>query len=297
MRSQVGSYLGHTSNTLLFERALVHAHPEVTVETPTGTPRVGDNPVWSGTALSPTDNLDGVTTELTTSGVDVDTGVIGHEVGVDDETGLDWTVGVDFLLDGSNISEGAVMLGVVFLPGTRSSARASAGTSVTRTGGVWVASVGDDTSRLEVVPGFVKVTTLATVVRGITRDHILWGEDDVVTTFDASSVGENLGGGESPAGTASGLISNGVHAAWPLVDGVEAGWESDEVFDGFSGLGWHWWEWSDDSTEKESLDFSIGHSGELVLFGDPRVLHRVDLVNLFLSTDVGTVRDGDEGDE
>jgi len=289
--------LSHTSDTLLLETALVHSHPEVTVETPTGTPRVSDDPVRSGSSLSPTDNFDGVTTELTTSSVDVDTRMIRHEVRVDDETGLDWTVGVNLLFDCGDISEGAVSLSVVFLPGTRSGARSSAGTSVTRSRGVWVASVRDDTSSSEVVPSFVEVTTLATVVRGVTRDHILWGKDDIVTTFDAGSVGEDLRGGESPAGTASSLVSDGVHAAWPLVDGVESSWEGDEVFEDLSFLRWHWWEWSDDSTEEESLDLSLGHSGELVLFGDPRVLHRVDLVDLILSTDVGTVRDGDEGDE
>jgi len=289
--------LSHTSDTLSFEVALVHSHPEVTVETPTGTPRVSDDPVWSGTSSTPTDNLDGVTTELTTGGVDVDTRVIGHEVSIDDETGLDWTVGVDLLLDGVDISEGAVSFGVILLPGTRSSARASASTSASRAGGVWVASVRDDTSGGEVVPSLVEVTTLATVVGFVTRDHILWGEDNVVTTFDASSVRKNLRGGESPAGTASGLISNGVHAAWPLVDGVEVVWESDVVSEDLSLLRWHWWEWSDDGTEEESLDLGLSHSGELVLGGDPRVLHRVDLVDLVLSTDVGTVRNGDEGDE
>jgi hypothetical protein len=116
--SRVESKLSHTSNTLLLEAALVHSHPEVTVETPTGTPRVSDDPVRSGTSSTPTDNLDGVTTELTTGSVDVDTGVIGHEVSIDDETSLDWTVGVDLLLDGVDISEGAVSLGVVFLPGS-----------------------------------------------------------------------------------------------------------------------------------------------------------------------------------
>jgi len=210
---------------------------------------------------------------------------------------LDWTVGVDFLLDRVHVSEGAVRTGVVFLPGTRSSARSSACTFVSRSRGVWVASVGDNTSLMEIVPSFVKVTTLATVVSSITRDHILWGEDDVVTTTDASSVRKNFGGGESPAGTASGLISDGVHARWPLVDGVEAGWESDEVSEDFLLLRWHWWEWSEDCTEKESLDLSGGHTGELVLFGDPLVLHRVDLFDLLFGTDVGTVRDGDKSDE
>jgi len=52
---------------------------------------------------------------------------------------------------------------------------------------------------VEIVPSFVEITTVATVVRGVTRDHILWGEDDVVTTFDASSVGEDFRGRESPA--------------------------------------------------------------------------------------------------
>jgi hypothetical protein len=289
--------LGCTGDTLLLELALVHTHPEETVESPRGTPRVSNNPVRSGTSHSPTDDFDGVTTESVTSSVDVDTGVIRHEVGVDEETSLDWAVGVDLLLDSIDVSEGAVSFGVVFLPGTRSGARAVARTLRTRTRGVWVASVSDDTSLVEIVPSFVEVTTLATEVGAITRDHILWGEDNVVTTFDAGSVREDLRGGESPAGTASGLISDGVDARWPLVDGVEAGWESDEISDGFSLLGWHWWEWSEDGTEVESLDLSLSKSGELVGGSDPGVLHRVDLVDLLLSTDVGTVREGDEGDE
>jgi hypothetical protein len=74
---------------------------------------------------------------------------------------------------------------------------------------------------MKIVPGFVKITTVATVVGGIAGDHVLWGEDNVVTTFDTGSVGENFGGGESPAGTTSLLISDGVHAAWPLVNSVE----------------------------------------------------------------------------
>ena len=130
----------------------------------------------------------------------------------------------------------------------------------TVSGGIWVALIGNDTCVSEVVPSLCKVTTLASIVGFVTRDHILWGEDDVVTTFDASSVGENLGGGESPAGSASGLISDGVHAAWPLVDGVEVVWESDVVSENLSLLGWHWWEWSDDGTEEESLDLGLGHS-------------------------------------
>ena len=139
----------------------------------------------------------------------------------------------------------------------------------TTTGGVWVTGIRDNTSGVEVVPSFVEVTTLATVVRSITRDHILWGEDDVVTTFDASSVGENFGGGESPTGTASGLVSDGVHAAWPLVKSGEGVWKSDELSEDLSFFRWHWGEWFDDSTEKESLSFSFSHTRELVLFSNP----------------------------
>merc|ERR1712070_1321957 len=64
-----------------------------------------------------------MTTELVTRGMNVDTGSIGHEVRVDDETGLDGTVGVDFLLDSRNSSEGAVRTSFVNLVRTASSAR------------------------------------------------------------------------------------------------------------------------------------------------------------------------------
>jgi hypothetical protein len=32
-------------------------------------------------------------------------------------------------------------------------------------------------------------------------------------------------------------------------------------------LAGHWWEWFDDSTKKESLDFSFSQTGELVFSG------------------------------
>jgi len=283
-----------SGNTLLLEAALVHTHPEVTVETPTGTPGVGNDPVGSGTLLTPTDNLDGMTTELVARGVSVDTRSVGHEVRVDDETGLDGTVGVDFLLDSRNSSEGAVRTSLVLLVSTGSSARSVASTSVSTTGSVGVTGVGDDTSSLEVLPGLVEVTTLTSHVRGVTSDHVLWREDDVVTTFDTGSVGKNLGGGESPAGTTSLLVSDCVHAAWPLVDGVERGWEGDVILEdlsfltGGSGIG------SDDGTEEEFLDLGFGQTGELVLTSDPVVLHVVDLFDLFWGTNVGTIRDGDK---
>jgi len=118
--------------------------------------------------LTPTNDLDGVTTELTTSSVDVDTRMVGHEVGVDGETGLDWTVSVDFLFDSIDVSKGTVPLGLVLSPSTRTGARASAGSDLASAGGVWVAGVGDDTSAGEVVPSLVEVTTLAAVVGSIT---------------------------------------------------------------------------------------------------------------------------------
>merc|ERR1719473_609569 len=106
----------------------------------------------------------------------------------------------------------------VLLPSTTSWARGEATGDLTSARGVGIARVGNDTGVGKVIPSLGEISTLTGVVGFVTRDHILWGEDYVVTTFDAGSVGENLRGGESPAGTASGLISNGVHAAWPLVD-------------------------------------------------------------------------------
>jgi len=79
-----------------------------------------------------------------------------------------------------------------------------------------------------------------------------------------------------------------------LVNGVERAWESDELFDDFSFLRRHGWEWSEDGTEEESLDLGFGHTGELVLFGDPGVLLGVDFSDLIGSTDVGTVRDSNK---
>ena len=95
--------------------------------------------------------------------------------------------------------------------------------------GVRIAFVSNNTFVFEVHPGVLEGTTLASVVSVVAGDHVLWGENDVVATFDASSVGENFRGGESPAGTASGLVSDGVDTVGPLGSGVERSGESDEV--------------------------------------------------------------------
>lgn len=283
-----------SGNTLSFEVALVHAHPEVTIKTPASSPRVGNNPVWSRSLLTPTNNFDSVTTELSTSGMNINTRFIIHEIRVDGESSLDWTVGIDFLLDRGFISESAVALSMIFCPSTRTSTWGFASTRISTSRGVWITSIRDDTWVFKIIPAFVKVTTIAAVVTSITRDHILWGKYNVLTTFNTGSIRENFRGGESPTGTTSGLISDGVHAAWPLVDRVEWVWESDEISKNFCFLTWHWWEWFDDGTEKESLDFSFSHSRELIGASNPWVLHRVDEVDLFLGTDVSTVRDRDK---
>jgi len=215
---------------LTFKSALVHAEPEVTVETPTGSPRVSDDPV----VLSPTDNLDSMTTELFTSDVSVDTRVVRHEISIDGETGLNWTVGVNFLFNHINSVVAGISMSSVFSPLSATWARGEATGDLTRARSVWVARVRDDTSASKVRPSFGKVTTLTSKVGFVTRDHILWGEDDVVTTFDASSIRKNLRGGESPAGTASGLISDGMHASGPLISRIKGAWDGDVIFQDFS---------------------------------------------------------------
>lgn len=151
--------------------------------------------------MTPTEELDGVTTSLTASLVIVDTALVVEEVLIDGESSLHGAVGVELVLDardGEWVNNGAG-LALVLQPGlARAGAGLSADARVTVAGGVWPAIVSDNTSVGEVLPHVVKVATIATVVVGIARDGVLRSEDDVLTG-NTESVGESLSGTESPA--------------------------------------------------------------------------------------------------
>ena len=84
---------------------VTHKDLESTLITPGVVPGVDTEPVVLTVLGTPTDGLDGVTTESITRLVRVDTTLVGEEIFVDGEGSSDGTVGVDISLDGINISE------------------------------------------------------------------------------------------------------------------------------------------------------------------------------------------------
>jgi len=92
--------------------------------------------------------------------------------------------------------------------------------------GVGVAGIGDDTSRLHVLPSEDGVSTVASLVLvSVAGDEVLGGKNDVGGNvgLNGETVAQSLGGSESPARTALLLVANGVDGSGPLGAGVEGG--------------------------------------------------------------------------
>lgn len=232
MLSICSSNLGKSSNARSFDTAFVDTSldSEGTLVTPRSVPRVNDSPVRNVVFNTPTNHLDGMTTEFFTSVMNIDTAGVGKEIFVHGESDFNGSIGHDVGLDsrhrlGNRVSLGTLVdvLSVGGSVGGVGIARlnASGGSTVTRASrqgrvravvsaggeGVSLAPVGgvveitsDQTSFDVVVHGSHGVTTVATVTAGLaTSEHVSSGESDVLTGVDAVSVGEGLDGTEGPA--------------------------------------------------------------------------------------------------
>jgi len=178
------------------DTAFTEGDSEETVFTPSWAPRVGDDPVVGAIFVTPADDLDGVTTESSSTLVSVDTTRVGHEIRVDGEASFNGSVLDDVGLDGGGIRElnGRSLNGVVLLDGgtisTFGELLALDGVS-TVIRSVGEAAVSGETIGGEEPPGEEGNTTVASVVQDVVaREEILRGEDDVDTSVggDAESV-------------------------------------------------------------------------------------------------------------
>ena len=217
---------------LVLNAALSLLDLEESLHSPWWAPWVSAEPVGSTVLNTVTEDLDGVTTGNIGGGWGVDSWLIVEEVSVDGESTFNWTVGNDLRLDLLNtlrLSDWTVDARVLLL-GWTVNALWSASWGVAWTSGVWEAAICDNSVLVEEFPSHIHVTTIATVVVGVTADQVFWWEDNVDWTVwgNGESVGESLGGTESPAGTALLLISDGVDLASPLLSGIEVVWGGDE---------------------------------------------------------------------
>lgn len=227
-----GGNIGLTGNTARVDTTATDEDSEVTCLTPVRTPRVGDGPVFFTVFFTPSDDLNGVTTEETTGSVSVDSTLVGHEIFVNLEGTLDRTVGHKLSLHGvdAHVPSGREGLGeVVLLGGTiLASAQLTASRDVnTVTRDVRLAIKSGDTTVLKRSPGEGKHTTVATHVSSGATDEVLGGKDEVELSLgsNAESVGEGFGSTESPARSTVGLVEDVVLAFRPLFVGGEALWE------------------------------------------------------------------------
>jgi hypothetical protein len=218
-----------SSNDTSVDTALAESDSEETVFTPSSVPRVGNDPVVDTIFVTPTNDLDGVTTESRSGLMSVDTTSIRHEILVDGEASFNGSVLDDVGLNGSGVRElnNGSLNGVVVLEGGAISALGNilaldGLSTVVRS--VGEAAVSEETIADEEPPGEQGNTTVATVIHDVVaREEILRREDNIDATVggNAESVREGFRGSEGPATTAVTLISDGVDTSGPLFRGVE----------------------------------------------------------------------------
>ena len=99
-----------TGNSLGFDAALVVSSSdlELSIVSPSFVPAVHDDPVRSSVLNSPSDHLDGVTSQSTSTGVVVNSALVSQKVVVDSEGNLDGSIGHDLSLDLSNLGRNTV---------------------------------------------------------------------------------------------------------------------------------------------------------------------------------------------
>ena len=135
---------------------------EGTTITPGLVPGVDAKPVIEAGIFigSPTDDLDGVTTEGSNSGIwlDVDTRLVGEEVLIDGEGGSDSTVSLDIRLDVANSTETIAGAGGVLVISVNS------GLIIRASLGALRLNLSDSITRREGITGNVMGTSLHSVV-------------------------------------------------------------------------------------------------------------------------------------
>jgi hypothetical protein len=197
--------IGSTSNALSVNSDFSEGNLEESVDTPGGVPGVSNNPVVGGSFLTPTNDLDGMTTEEGSRSVLIDTTLVVHEIFVDGESSFNRAVLDNVGLDSLGIGElddgglgGSISGGGLSISASREGV-ALGDSSVVRS--IWPAGFSDESLSGNVQPGQRWVSTVASVVEGIARDEGLGSKDEVGGSVggNAESVRKDFRSSESPA--------------------------------------------------------------------------------------------------
>jgi len=222
-----------TTIKLIFNTALICASldPEESLLAPCVRPTVLNDPVLSSVrGGSPSGDQDSVSSCESSRYVVVYTRFVGEEVLVYHETSLDRSVLHNVVL---SVSRGSKVLGgtrlcLVLGEGVRwVVALGRARWYESRSRLVWHTFVRYDTSLLEISPCVAQISTSASVITGITGNHVLRTQDweGGVALCDTEAIGKSLGSGEGPARTTLSLVSHRVSTLRPVLIGIKACWK------------------------------------------------------------------------
>jgi len=96
-----------SSDSIRVDTTLSESNSEESFLTPVFTPRVGDDPVFNTIFFTPTNNLDGVSTQKLSTSVGVDTSSVVHEIFINFESSVNRTVLHEVSLDRSGVLQGS----------------------------------------------------------------------------------------------------------------------------------------------------------------------------------------------
>jgi len=257
--------LGQTSNALGFHtcQVLSSSEPNLAVLSPGGVPAVVDYPVGGRARDSPADDLDGVSSQVLTRDLVVDSALVAHEVVIDIEGALNRSVVVDLSLDGSGIGADLVVVrALVLISGVGSGVSGTARRRAFRglsfgsraaLGSAWrdlvrlatavgsVPAASDNTGHGPVLHGINGVSTLASITAIFAAGHNVFGgeaywrlglvQEDFALGLashvaNANTIFNDFRSGDGPAASAVSLILNvvdGRGALGPLVLAREEG--------------------------------------------------------------------------
>jgi len=295
--------LGHTSPSLALDTTLVGAtdDAEEALLTPGDIPRVGADPVVDTALLTVADQLDSMTTLVATAGVLIDTRRIAHEILINLEGNLEGTVAGKLGLHVLLTRDGVRVLTVVLLAVPIKRRIASAAHLALRSdhaavvaSGVRIALISDNTAADPVLPGAIRITTVARTAALGTAVHILSRKTDVLAELGAETIAHGLDGTEGPAGTAVLLVADVLHggARGPVgtrIEGVR-GIATLGISEGLPppAVDGHALE----VDTKKATSLALGHASDGVVAGPPEGLLVVDLTDQ-LGADSDLLSEGD----
>jgi len=207
-----------TAGTVSVIELVTGGEVNVTLLTPAGTPGVLDNESFITADSGVANSQDSVVQTVTASALDDTRAVELEDVFISFDGDGDW-LSDQSSLEGISVLSGDEVRSTVGLDGNSLLELASAVDSL-----VWVGELEFETVVSSVGEGFNWVTTVATIIVGVTVNNLLLREAEKLVVVDLVPSFQDTGGGESPARTAlalildlgDGTLASPVNAVWEI---------------------------------------------------------------------------------